>query len=80
MYNRRYRKGDRVKLTSPYGPGDPNEGVEGIVVGYDEDDDLVVDLCDEFTWSRESVRTVDHLIDTWWTLIPPRECCCSSLL
>lgn len=79
MYNRRYRKGDRVKLTSPYGPGDPNEGVEGIVVGYDEDDNLVVDLCDEFTWSCESVRTV-HLMDTWWTLIPPKECCCSSLL
>lgn len=34
MDERKFCIGDCVRLESPWGPDDPNEGVEGIVVGY----------------------------------------------
>lgn len=40
MDERKFCIGDRVRLESPWGPDDPNEGKEGIVVGYTEDTDL----------------------------------------
>lgn len=33
MDERKFCIGDRVRLESPWGPDDPNEGKEGIVVG-----------------------------------------------
>lgn len=37
MKDKKFNIGDRVRLESPWGPDDPNEGKEGIVVGYTED-------------------------------------------
>lgn len=33
MKDKKFNIGDCVRLESPWGPGDANEGVEGIVVG-----------------------------------------------
>lgn len=49
MKDKKFNIGDRVRLESPWGPDDPNEGKEGIVVGYTEDTDcLQVQLCDGY--------------------------------
>lgn len=82
MKDKKFNIGDRVRLESPWGPDDPNEGVEGIVVGYTEDTDCPqVQLCDEYPWSRPEFRLIEHLYDDWWTLVEPtNECRCESLL
>ena len=82
MDERKFYIGDHVRLESPWGPGDVNEGAEGIVVGYTEDTDCPqVQLCDEYTWSDPDCRLVEHLHDGWWVLVEsPSECCCESLL
>lgn len=82
MDERKFRIGDHVRLESPWGPGDVNEGVEGVVVGYEEDDgNPRVKICDEYTWSIPEKRIIYHLHDGWWALVEsPNECLCESLL
>lgn len=82
MDERKFCIGDRVRLTSPWGPGDVNEGVEGIVVGYEEDcGNLQVQICDEYTWSNPDYRLIDFLPDDWWAPVESTsECRCESLL
>ena len=85
MYEKKFNIGDRVRLESPNGPDDPNEGVEGIVIGYctsrDGTPGLSVEICDGHTWSDPETRQVNWLDYEWWTLIGRSgECCCESLL
>lgn len=82
MKDKKFNIGDRVRLESPWRPDDPNEGKEGIVVGYTEDTDcLQVQLCDGYQWSRPEFRLIEHLYDDWCTLVEPtNECRCESLL
>ena len=82
MDERKFCIGDHVRLESPWGPGDVNEGKEGIVVGYTEDSGCPqVQLCDGYTWSGPDRRLVEHLHDGWWALVEsPSECRCESLL
>ncbi len=82
MDERKFCIGDRVRLESPWGPGDVNEGVEGIVVGYEEDCGTPqVQICDEYTWSSPDYRMIDFLPDDWWALVESTsECRCESLL
>lgn len=89
MREGKFHIGDRIRLTSPHNPDDPNNGVEGIVVAYEEDvfDDLlpVIKICDGFDWddedADEEVRQVDWLTDDWWMFVESsKECYCSSLL
>lgn len=82
MDERKFCIGDRVRLESPWGPGDANEGVEGIVVGYTEDTDCPqVQLCDGYTWNKPGSRLIEHLHDGWWAPVESTsECRCESLL
>lgn len=82
MGERKFCIGDHVRLKSPWGPGDVNEGVEGVVVGYEEDDgNPRVKICDGYTWSVPEKRIIYHLHDGWWALVEsPSECRCESLL
>ena len=82
MDERKFCIGDNVRLESPWGPGDANEGVEGIVVGYEEDCDTPqVQICDEYTWSNPDYHLIDFLPDDWWAIVESNgECCCESLL
>lgn len=82
MDERKFYIGDHVRLESPWGPGDVNEGVEGIVVGYEEDCDTPhVQICDEYTWSNPDYRLIDFLPDDWWAPVESTsECRCESLL
>lgn len=82
MDERKFCIGDHVRLESPWGLGDVNEGVEGIVVGYTEDTDYPqVQICDEYTWSDPDYRMIDFLPDIWWALVESTsECRCESLL
>lgn len=82
MDERKFCIGDCVRLESPWGPGDVNEGVEGIVVGYEEDTDCPqIQICDEYTWSNPDYHLIDFLPDDWWAIVESNgECCCESLL
>lgn len=82
MDERKFCIGDRVRLESPWGPGDANEGVEGIVVGYTEDTDCPqVQICDGYTWNKPGFRLIEHLHDGWWAPVESTsECRCESLL
>lgn len=82
MDERKFCIGDRVRLESPWGTYEPNEGKEGIVVGYTEDTDcLQVQLCDGYTWSKPEFRLIEHLHDDWWAPVESTsECRCESLL
>lgn len=82
MKDKKFNIGDCVRLESPWGPGDVNEGVEGIVVGYEEDTDCPqIQICDEYTWSNLDFRLINFLPDDWWAPVESTsECRCESLL
>lgn len=82
MDERKFCIGDHVRLESPWGPGDVNEGKEGIVVGYTEDTGCPqVQLCDGYTWSKPGCHLVEHLHDGWWAPVESTsEYRCESLL
>lgn len=82
MKDKKFCIGDRVRLESPWGPGDVNEGVEGIVVGYEEDTNCPqIQICDEYTWSNPDFRLINFLPDDWWAPVESTsECRCESLL
>lgn len=85
MAEKKFYIGDRVRLESPNGPDDPNEGVEGIVIGYctsrSGTPGLSVKICDGHTWSTPSRRVIDWLDYEWWKLVEQSgECYCESLL
>lgn len=82
MDERKFYIGDHVRLESPWGPGDVNEGKKGIVVGYTEDTGCPqVQLCDGYTWSKPEIRLIEHLHDGWWAPVESTsECRCESLL
>ena len=85
MDEKKFNIGDRVRLESPYGPDDSNEGVEGIVVGYctsrDDTPGIFVKICDGYKWSVPSRQIIDWLDYKWWKLVKSGgEYCCESLL
>lgn len=82
--DREFRIGDHVMLTCHGNQNNPDYGLTGIVIDYDESWSgiyPVVQLDDASYPYDGDDREVDWFLESWWTLIGhPNECVCDSLL
>ena len=85
MEKHKFKLGDIVALDGPYVESiDPNYGIQGKVVGYEDnpfEECPIVDVFSKFLYGNNFIYKVNHLGDDWWNLVEdPGECYCSSLL
>ena len=85
MEKHKFKLGDIVALDGPRVKStDPNYGIQGKVVGYEDnpfEECPIVDVFSQFLFGNSFIYRVKHLDDDWWTLVEDLgECYCSSLL
>lgn len=81
---KKFHLGDHIMLTCKGDHGNPEYGLRGIVIDYDENWSglyPVVQLDEDSYLYNGDDREVDWFEESWWTLIGhPNECVCDSLL
>lgn len=82
--DREFRIGDHVMLTFQGDQNNPDYGLTGIVIDYDEswsEEYPVVQIDENCNLYDGDEREVDWFKESAWTLIGhPNECVCNSLL